>query len=154
MWVRQVCRQVTPAGSSSVSSTASVLTGSSWTILRDPTLVKTHSTLSSTLGALGVMFPEPYTSTWSPQWLVSSHMFIFYPPYLRCFLLLQLPSSYCVWPHVWVHLNPHGSCRLLQRRTRVSRQQDQRWLLLPFIQHWLTFTEVEYRMDFSFQYDL
>lgn len=96
MWVRQVSRQEMPAGSSSVSSMASGLTVSSWTLQQNPTLVTTRSTLSSTLGALDVTFQERYMWTWSPQWSVSSLVY-FYPPYL-CFLL-PLPSSYYMWSY-------------------------------------------------------
>lgn len=60
MWARQVSRQEMPAGSSSALSTASGLMGSSWTIQQNWTLVRTRSTLSSILGALGVMFQERY----------------------------------------------------------------------------------------------
>ena len=98
-WVRPVSRQEMPAGSSSASSTASVLTASSWTVPHNRTLVTTRSTPSSTPGALDVTSPERYMWTWSPLWLVSSPVCVcLFLPSLSLFFLLSFQPFYYEWP--------------------------------------------------------
>lgn len=87
MWAKQVSRWEMPAGSSSAWSMVLGLMASSWTLQLKQTLEKILSTLSSTLGALGVTFHERYTWTWSPLWLVSSFDYVLFLPSL--FFLLS-----------------------------------------------------------------
>lgn len=140
MWARQVCRPETPAGSSSASSTASALMESSWTVLQNWTLVKTHSTLSSTLGALGVMFPEPSMWTWSPQWSVSRPDYRFILIVLISIFFITVPV---VLLYVSVSASPSTRVRQVTADGNTGIQATGAVVTpLPFIRCWLTFTEV------------
>lgn len=121
MWAKQVSRWEMPAGSSSAWSMVLGLMASSWTLQLKQTLEKILSTLSSTLGALGVTFHERYTWTWSPLWLVSSFDYVLFFT-LLIFLIIIWGPIICGHKYqvlrISIHMS-HGQLRL------VSRQQVQ-----------------------------
>lgn len=131
MWAKQVSRWEMPAGSSSAWSMVLGLMASSWTLQLKQTLEKILSTLSSTLGALGVTFHERYTWTWSPLWLVSSFDYVLFLPSLFFLINIWGPiicgHKYQVW-RISIHMS-HVQTGIQATSAVVSPSPFIEWIL-------------------------